>query len=233
MTLSPSKLSRRTQSRLLHLLPSLQASTDTALPRLMTMHWHTCSWMRCQPLVWPMPPPKNPSDRMLPTLPRSNDSFKCSARQSTLASPPSNSHDTPGTDAATASNAVATSVAATVAAMVAATAAVAAITTAAAVAATARAVAAIAAVAASGMCTSVAVAMAATMVAVMAVAMEEVRPQVAYSPHKLSGTRIGTTASPMAATSTTTTPARHVLAQVRATNLWRYAPTQWVATCAT
>jgi hypothetical protein len=38
MTLSPSKLSGRMQSRLLRLLPSLQDSTDTAWPRLTTTH---------------------------------------------------------------------------------------------------------------------------------------------------------------------------------------------------
>ncbi len=62
MTLSPSELYGRTQPRLLHLPPSLQASMDTAWLRPTTMHWHTHSQMRCQPLVRPMLPPKNLSD---------------------------------------------------------------------------------------------------------------------------------------------------------------------------
>jgi hypothetical protein len=73
----------------------------------------------------------------------------------------------------------------------------------AAVAATTMVVAATAVVVAAATQTAVAVAMAATMAT--AVATEEIRSQAA--PHQLSGTRTGTTALPMAATSATTTPA--------------------------
>jgi hypothetical protein len=155
-----------------------------------------------------MPPPKNPSDLTPPTMRQSNNSFKCFARQLALASPPSNSHSAPRMDADVASNTVAITAAATVAA----TAAVAATTIVAAVAATV-------AVAAVATRMAVVVAMVATMAAVMAVAIEEIRPQAAYPPCQLSGTRSGTTASPMAAMLTTTTPVQHVLAQVRTTNV--------------
>ncbi len=53
------KCFRRTQSKLLHLPPSLQASTGTAWPQQMTAHRLNLSWMQCQTLVWTMPPPKN------------------------------------------------------------------------------------------------------------------------------------------------------------------------------
>jgi hypothetical protein len=47
ITLSPSNLYGRTQSRLPRLLPSLQASTDTSWLRPTTTHQHTCSGMLC------------------------------------------------------------------------------------------------------------------------------------------------------------------------------------------
>jgi hypothetical protein len=62
MTLSPSKFSGIMQSRLLQLLPSLQASIDTAWPRPTMTHRHTHSWVRCRTLVQPTLPPKNPYD---------------------------------------------------------------------------------------------------------------------------------------------------------------------------
>ena len=43
--------------------------------------------------------------------------------------------------------------------------------------------------------------------------------------------KIGTTAIPMAATLTTTTPSPHALAPENTTNTWRLAPIPWVATC--
>jgi hypothetical protein len=101
-----------------------------------------------------------------------------------------------------ASNTLATTAAATVPA----TAAMVARTTATVVTATTMVVAATAAVAAAAMQTAVAVASAATMAAVTVVQMDVIRPQVAYPPCQVSGTRTGTIASPMVATSTRTTP---------------------------